>query len=46
MPFANNDGNYHDYVDEEQLVSGCGKSSKLREALRGCFRAQTFDSDC
>ena len=45
MPFANNDRNYHDYVDEEQLVSGCGKSSKLREALRGCFRAQTFDSD-
>ena len=47
MPFANNDRNYH--VDEEQLVSGCGKSSKLREALgatymRGCFR-ETFDSD-
>jgi len=47
MPFANNGGNYQNYVDEAQLVSGCGKSSKLREALgaaymRDCFRAQTF----
>ena len=47
MPFANNGGNYQNYVDEEQLVSGCGKSSKLCEALgaaymRDCFRAQTF----
>ena len=47
MPFANNSGNYHDYVDEEQLVSGCRKSSKLRVRLymRVCFRAQTFDRD-
>ena len=47
MPFANNSGNCHDYVDEEQLVSGCRKSSKLRVRLymRDCFRAQTFDSD-
>ena len=37
MPFANNGGNYHDCVDEEQLVIGCGRSSKLREALLASF---------
>ena len=47
MPFANNGGNNHDSVDEDQLEKACGTSTKLREALgasymRDCFKAQAF----
>ncbi|CAE7303924.1 unnamed protein product [Symbiodinium sp. CCMP2456] len=47
MPFANNGGNNHDSVDEDQLERACGKSTKLRETLgasymRDCFKAQAF----
>ena len=50
MPFANNGGNFHEEVDEAELESACGKSTKLRKALgaaymRECFRAQAFNSD-
>eukprot|EP00930_Biecheleria_cincta_P073990 TRINITY_DN6122_c0_g1_i8.p1 TRINITY_DN6122_c0_g1~~TRINITY_DN6122_c0_g1_i8.p1 ORF type:complete len:525 (+),score=101.31 TRINITY_DN6122_c0_g1_i8:3-1577(+) len=43
MPFRNNGGNYHSCVDEEELMSTCGRNVKLREALgamymRDCFR--------
>ena len=47
MPFANNGGNNHDSVDEDQLEKACGKSTRLREALgasymKDCFKAQAF----
>ncbi|CAE7292201.1 unnamed protein product, partial [Symbiodinium necroappetens] len=47
MPFANNSGNNHDSIDEDQLEKACGKRTKLREALgasymRDCFKAQAF----
>eukprot|EP00930_Biecheleria_cincta_P073985 TRINITY_DN6122_c0_g1_i2.p1 TRINITY_DN6122_c0_g1~~TRINITY_DN6122_c0_g1_i2.p1 ORF type:complete len:534 (+),score=97.69 TRINITY_DN6122_c0_g1_i2:3-1604(+) len=54
MPFRNNGGNYHSCVDEEELMSTCGRNVKLREALgamymRDCFKAEAFgqrDSGC
>ena len=50
VPFANNGGNFHDSIDEDQLEKACGKSTKLREAvgasyMRDCFKAQAFDSN-
>ena len=45
MPCANNGRKFHRNMDEAELESTCGKSTKLREALgaaymRDCFRAQ------
>ena len=45
MPFANNGRKFHRNMDEAELESKCGNSTKLREALgaaymRDCFRAQ------
>ena len=50
MPCANNGRKFHRNMNEAELESKCGKSTKLREALgaaymRDCFRAQAFDSD-